>query len=439
MRVGMSRGIALALVTLAACAAEDQDPVELLMRLRDQVMSHAGRIPNYTCIETIRRERFQPDGGFAKQSCDTLLARRQKPDFASTLRLMSIDRLRLDVAYTGEREIYSWAGANKFEDGEIDELIRDGAMGTGPFASMVVAIFTEGARFTFEGDRPEAGRNLMEYSFRVTEEQSRYRVRTHVAPNGWVTTAYTGTLLLDARTAELVRATTRTAELRPETSLCESGTTLEYGIVKLFGVGYLLPKAARQRFIGQNGFEGENTVSFSACREFQAQSTLTFGTAKNRAGGDPYVPAAIPLPAGLPVHVELTTPIDGTRAAAGDRIAGRLIDPIETAQKRTLVAAGAVVDGRLMRVENGRLPTDQLTIALRWEAVDVDGVKTPLTLTPDRRRSGLRITETGGLRRRGEEFELPATGEGRYGVFHFPGRDVRVPAGLKSEWLTAKE
>jgi hypothetical protein len=437
MKMGMSRGLALALATLTAAAAADEDPVELLMRLRDQVMAHAGRIPNHTCVETIRRERYHPVGGISKQACDTLISRRMLPGFESNLKWISTDRLRLDVAFTGEREIYSWAGANKFEEGEIDELVRGGSMGTGPFVSALVAIFSDGGRFTFEGDKRVDGRSLMEYSFRVTEEQSHYRVKGHSAPNWWIITGYSGTLLLDARTAELVRATTRTAELRPETTLCETDTTLEFGLVKLNGVGYLLPKVARQRFIGRDVSEGDNTISFSACREFQAESTLTFRAGKGKIGDFTSKAAVTPLPAGLQVAVRLTTPIDGANAAAGDRIEGRLAQAIETSQKRTLVAEGAVVEGRLMRVENRHAPSEQLTISLRWETVDADGTKTPLILRPNRRASGLRIDVPGGLRSRGEEFELPAPGEGRYATFNFPGRDVQVPATLKSDWLTA--
>jgi hypothetical protein len=437
---GMIRGIALALLAVTAMAAKDEDPVEVLMRLREQVMAHAGRIPNHTCVETIQRDRYQAGGEQSRLSCDALLARRQKSEFPTLLRFLSTDRLRLDVAYTGDREIYSWAGASRFEDGDIDELIHEGAMGTGAFASMLIAIFTEGGRFTFERDSQDGSRSLMEYSFRVPQELSRYRVKAQGSPKQWLITGYTGTLLLDARTAELVRATVRTEELRPETSLCETRTTLEFGVVKLGGVGYLLPKVARQRFIGRSGSEDENSMTFSACREYQAESTLTFAARPGKTdGGGPNLTAAASLPPGLPVIVELVTPIDGTRAAAGESIQGRLAKAIEGQQQRTLVVSGAAVEGRLMRVENRHLPSEELAIALCWETLDVDGVKTPLALRPNRRASGVRIGGLGGLRQRGTEFELPAPGEGRYATFRFPGRDVQVPAGLRSEWLTGEQ
>src|ERR1035438_1243285 len=118
-----------------------EDPVEVLMRLRDQVVERGERIPNHTCVEAIERDRYEPVTGRAPKSCDTLLARRKQADFQKRLKLSSTDWLRLDVAYAGGSEIYSWAGARKFEEGELEDLVPEGATGTGPFATMLLAIF----------------------------------------------------------------------------------------------------------------------------------------------------------------------------------------------------------------------------------------------------------------------------------------------------------
>src|SRR5262249_6533911 len=96
-----------------------------------------------------------------RSESNAIVAPRRQQD--ARLRLATSDRLRLDVAMTAEREIYSWAGANKFEEGEIDELIPRGAMGTGPFASFLLSLFVgRPARFIFEGDTKVDGRTLYE-------------------------------------------------------------------------------------------------------------------------------------------------------------------------------------------------------------------------------------------------------------------------------------
>ena len=417
----------------------DVDPVELLMRVRDQVVEHASRIPNHTCVETIQRDRYEPTAARSSKSCDAILAARQGPSFPPRLRLDTSDRLRLDVAKAPDREIYSWAGATKFEEAEIDEWLPEGAIGTGPFATHLIAVFeNRDPKFIFEGDTTLAGRSLMEYSFAVPRKESHYRVKAH---KEWVITGYTGTLLVDPKTAELVRLTVRTEELPPATTDCETDTTLDYGTVQLGGDDYLLPKLTRQRFIGRDGEEDENTVTFSACREYQAESRLTFAGGAGAAGDAPgSTPAStLDLPPGLPVTVDLITAIDSDQSAAGDVMEGRLTKPIRDARQKTLVPEGARVQGRLMRVETRHSVQPEYTIALRWESVEIDGVKMPISLRPDR-QPGISVSGLPGalvaMRRRGMAIELPRPGEGAYGVYH--SRVGRVESGFRTEWLTAR-
>jgi hypothetical protein len=421
-------------------STRDEDPTEVLMRVRDQVLEHGQRIPNHTCVETVDRERYARIGD-APKSCDAVLARRRVPNFSSQLRLSTTDRLRLDVAFAGDREIYSWAGANKFDDGDIDELIPEGAMGTGPFATFLLSIFIDRApRFVFEGETPLAGRTLYEYSFQVPREESHYR---HKAGKEWVIIGYSGRLLVEPQTGELVRMTVRTQELPPETQSCEVDTSMDYGKVRLSGADFLLPKSTRQRFIARDGSESENQYAFSECRDFQAESSIVFGGGERSAGRAQKVGfTAMPQwPAGLPVNVDVTTTIDSDRAAAGDRIEGRLALPIRDQNGHTLAPQGAKVVGRLMRVEV-RQSSPQVTIALRWETLELEGPALPLSLAPN--RAAKPGTQAGGLaglaalKRRGAEIELPLPGEERCAVFHFAGKRSVVDGGLRTEWFTAK-
>jgi hypothetical protein len=415
----------------------DEDPVELLAQLRDRVASLGGRIPNHTCVETIQRDVFALAAGPAPKSCGALLdAARQRPARAS-LKRQSTDWLRLDVAYshTG-REIYSWAGAGKFEEGEIDELVPEGAMGTGPFTTMLLSAFqNQSTKYVFDGETTLDGRRLFEYSFAVSREQSRYRVK---AGNDWVITGYTGSLLLDPKTAELVRLTVRTEELPAETGTCETTTRLDYGMVELSGNGYMLPKVARQRFIGREGGEAENTMTFSACRDFQADSKVNFDdpapTTDQPAAA---ASAASGLPGGLPVSIELLTAVHFGAAAAGDPIEGRLTAPILDEHGQTLFPKGTPLRGRLMRVETRYGPGAARTVVLRWETINA----IPISLSPKRpsaRETRAGTTPNDVLRRRATSFELPRPGESRYGIFNLPGGSSTLEAGTHSEWLTAR-
>jgi hypothetical protein len=416
-------------------AGSDEDPSEVLMRLRDQVVLHGQRIPNHTCVETIERDRFTPAVEPVPKSCESLLARRKQSNLPAMIRLATTDRLRLDVAMADSREIFSWAGASKFEEGEIDELVPDGAMATGPFATMLFGVFQGRApKFIFEGETTLDQRSVFEYSYEVGIEEAHYRVK---ARGEWLFTGYSGTLWVDTQTAELVRLLVRTDELPAATGLCETDTTLDYSLVHLDKDDYLLPKATRQRFIERGGGEAENRIAFSACREYRGESTLSFGRRKDAAASAvPAAPQTADLPPGLPVIIELTDSIHGDRAAAGDLIGGRLLQPIRDQAGAVLAPAGAALEGRLMRLETRHGRSPETVVSLRWETLEIGGTKVALSLLPKRKTADLKTPAT-GVRQRGIEIELPAPSDVRHGVYHFPGEHPVVESGYRTEWTTA--
>jgi hypothetical protein len=413
--------VLLALAALTPLVAQEVDPTEALMRLRDRLLAHGERIPNHTCVETVTRDYYEPTIPEAPKSCDALFGRRKETPLADLLRLAKTDRLRLDVVLAENRELLSWAGAPRFDEGELDEVIPDGAMGTGAFAAMLLGIFqSPQARYFWEGESKLDGRAALEYSFSVPVEASRYRVKTG---REWIRTAYTGSLWLDAKTAELIRMTVRTDELPAGSHSCETRTTLDYGAVRLGDTDYALPSKATQRFFGRDGSESENTVTFASCREYRGESTLRFGAPVTPAGPAAPVASQAPWPAGLPVTIDLESTVHSGRAAAGDVIYGRLAKAVAG------TPAGATVEGRLMRVELRHGARPQVTISLRWETIDGNGARAPLALVP----------RTATLPRGGRvEIVLPAVSDARYGVYHFPGAQAVMEAGFRTEWTTAR-
>ncbi|HKE26206.1 MAG TPA: hypothetical protein VKB88_27810 [Bryobacteraceae bacterium] len=409
-----------------------ENPVEVLMRLRDRVLEHARKVPNHICVETVERQRFEPVVGRLHKSCEALLDARSRS--APSLRRDSTDWLRLDVGLADNHEIFSWAGAAHFEERDLDEIVPEGAIGTGLFATLLLSVFeNRNPHYQFAGEETVDGRRLFTYSFKVPQAESHYRVKTR--QKDWIVTGYEGELLVNPRTAELVRINVRTDQLPDSTSSCEIDTVMEYGIVPLDGFDYLLPQSTRQRFIGREGDEAENRTGFASCREYRGESTLTFGGSADAKGGAARNRLGVALPAGQAAVIELTKAIAFQGSAAGDPIEGRLAGPLRDTQRDvTLAPQGAKVVGRLMRVETRA--TGQYSIALRWETVELDGMKVPLSLKPNRAIPDLRRSPQGTLQRRGVEIELPRAGEEHYAVYHLTGKDSRLEAGLRTEWVT---
>jgi hypothetical protein len=415
--------------------AADTNSTAVLARLRDRVVSGLRRMPNYTCVETITREYFRPNAAHAPDSCDDLSAHKRESSYK--LLPTALDRLRLDVAVTPARELYSWAGAREFETRDLTEIVGGGPIGTGAFGAFLMSIFTnESAVFTYAGETSGGGRALMEFTYRVAREDSHYRIRI---PDGWVVTGYDGRILADPATNDLVELSIRTDELPPETGSCETGTRLDYHRVTIGDADVLLPHQTSQRFVLRNGVETENVSNFTACREYRGQSTLRF---MDDAGNAPVDPkraqtAPAPLPSDRPVTMELAAPLDTWTAAGGDLIALRLAKPIVDAARHVLVPAGAAVEARLVRVQRYLTRPARAIVVIKPESIERNGVRLPFPVLPNIRQ----IPRVAGnaVKYRGIAMgEIPMPNEIKFGVCQLVGDHVILPKGYRTDWFTAK-
>ncbi|MGA3095628.1 MAG: hypothetical protein ABSF25_04160, partial [Bryobacteraceae bacterium] len=112
------------LLLIAACAAAERDAVNVLARFGEMVRGNASHIPNFTCVETIERQYYRARLSTAPRNCDDLAAEKKKRGYKLTLE--SADRLRLDVRAGITAEMYSWPGANRFDDRDLWDIIGYG-------------------------------------------------------------------------------------------------------------------------------------------------------------------------------------------------------------------------------------------------------------------------------------------------------------------------
>ena len=399
-------------VPYAICAG--QDPAQVLQQVIAKVRARDAAMPNYTCVQTVERDYYQPRGSTLPRSCSTLLQLRDHRPFDLVLGWTMTDRLRLDVTMSERGEIYSWVGASHFEDTGIDQLVRSGPIGTGSFAGFVSVIFRKDSpSFHFEKEAVANGRNFMMYSFQVPREKSSYRVK---AGDSWIRTSYSGTIEVDPETKELVRLTVDSGELPPAAESCATRTDMEFGLERIGEGEFLLPKQGKQRFVAINGQEAENTTTFANCREYRGESSVTFSPAPEPSGAEsknarPVKP--IQLSAGLPFTFELTESIATDRAAAGRHLCRQ-------AGKRPGRCAGTFpADGRSCCAwrSAGRRPGGAVLV-LRLRTVDVKGVKVPLEAV----RDWARMPRTKGGKQR---ILLPQPWEQNAGVFFIEAGPTR--------------
>ena len=423
----------------AACAAAQRDPVEVLARFGEIVRENASRMRNATCVETIERQYYRARLANTPRTCDDLAGEKKRRGYKLTLE--STDRLRLDVRAGPTAEMYSWPGADRFNDREPWDIIGYGPAGTGPFGMYLLQVVQGDATdFAFLGETEAGGRKVFEYSFRVPAERSHYSVQG-------AATAWDGRLLLDPETSDIVRMTTRTSELAPEAFICELRTASDYGRERVGGGELLLSRETRQRFIERAGAEVESIVTFSACRAFQSESRVSFGAGTGEAARGPAkaLPDRLDLPAGLPVTIELTTGIDSAKAAGGDRFTGRLAKAVRDERNTVLVPQGAAVAGRLIEVAVHMKPAE-VALVLHVETVQIEGADVPFHLagrTVPKLEwlreilSSLTIGSGGGSAGITITREPPAP-EGERNTLLFPGTREVLEPGFKTEWVTVK-
>jgi hypothetical protein len=113
-----------AMFPLAMCA--EIDPAALLNQARAKIVENTKRLPKYTCVQTVRRSRFEAIPAVRANDC----AYMRDAEIERGLMLAWTDRFKLDVTVSEGAEIFSWVGAGHFQSEDVDKIVGGGMMGT---------------------------------------------------------------------------------------------------------------------------------------------------------------------------------------------------------------------------------------------------------------------------------------------------------------------
>jgi hypothetical protein len=371
-------GCAGLLIVCAAAFTADTPAQELFNRLRAKVRENVDKVPRYTCVETIARTQHRPQYGKRIDSCPALFAARAA--LTSPGLLLWHDRLRLDVAVGENSEIFSWAGARRFESGNLQDLTASGSTGSGDFGSFLASVFGGFAEgFHFLGEQDTALGRLAGFEYTVPRDKSHYSYSTAGGENGIV--GYKGTFYAVPATAELKRLTVDASEFSSG-EVCRVLDTLDYSTIEIGSGDFLLPNVSRMVVLYRNGEETTNETHYGSCHEFTGETTIRFDDPD-----EPNTPAAATKLAlkGLPprtrIRVKIDPPLNSSTAAAGDPITG-VVEHEVRQNGQTIVRTTDHLRGRLLRLEQFMLPEPRWVVAIRFEAIERDGIEQPVELRP---------------------------------------------------------
>ncbi len=296
-----------------------------LGRIRARAIQNLNRLPNYTCRETIERSRRQPPSN----------------------RFQTVDTVRLEVALVKGKELFGWPGAETFEEGDIGEMVKGGAIGNGNFANHARSIFMSSiAKFTYVGDSTLDGRPAVKWDFRVPEKTSRYMLRIG-DEQGFA--GYHGSLWADPKTFDLMRLEVIADEIPANVPLKQASDRMDYGVVNIGSMDFLLPKGSIMTLTDAKGNESRNHTSFTNCRQYGTESTISFEDAGLDAlpSIDPAKPLEpISVPAGVMIMMVLDNEIMSDKAAVGDAVTATASVGVKKG-KTQVIPKGAKFKGRI--------------------------------------------------------------------------------------------
>jgi hypothetical protein len=351
MRSGIQCAVGL-IVFAAVCAAQSDLPPERikLAHIRMRMQQNQEHLPNYTCLETITRER--------RPSSALVLNARGKPN-----RYLRQDVVRLEVAEVDGREFFAWPGARNFTETEISTFVTGGLSGNGLFSIFARNIFDPAkTSYRFVGETSDSGRPLLRYDFKVSLLSSGYQLKTIY---GQATVPYSGTIWADAKTLDTVRLDIRTEDIPPELRVWTAGDRIDYGRVQIGAQTVLLPQSAEMTLTGFNHWDDRNTIAFTHCKEYGASSVISFGPSDIVPSAAAAPAREIEIPAGLTVGARLETALSSETSTPGGLVHARVEADVKH-KGRILIPKDTVVTGHIRRFDQYLVPVRRFEIALEF-------------------------------------------------------------------------
>jgi hypothetical protein len=229
------------------------DTAELLQRIRSRVAAHLAQLPNCTCHEVIDRSVKR--------------ARSSSFDY--------VDRVELEVAFVGNKELFAQPGQSQFEERSITSFVRSGTIGNGAFGTHAHAIFSsDAASFGYAGTTKKDGHAAIRYDFTVPQEKSSFLLK-HGGAQGII--GYKGSFWVDANTLDLVRIEVKADHIPQYIGVSAVLITLRYSTIKIGNSEYLLPRSSQLAVFDELGDYSVDMINLEHCKEFTGESNITYG------------------------------------------------------------------------------------------------------------------------------------------------------------------
>jgi hypothetical protein len=240
----------LAVLFLAGAAIAD-DPEVLFQRVKAHMSEHLAQLPKYTCHETI--DRITRVGGNWRHR----------------------DTIEFDVAFAGDKELFSRPGMDHFEEQSLEQMAQGGTMSNRAMGSDIDLIFSLNvAEFQYAGAGKKDGRKALRFNLRVPVEKSHYCVRRAGLS---AFTAYEGSVWVEPDTLDLVRVDFKANQIPSSIGVNLVEESLHYKKLTIGKSEFVLPDHSELCTLDAAGNYCLNMVKLDRCHEFVSDSVVTYG------------------------------------------------------------------------------------------------------------------------------------------------------------------
>jgi hypothetical protein len=237
-----------------------------------------------------------------------------------------------------------------------------------------------------------------------------------------VTTGNGGTFFIDPASLILQKLVVETSTLSPETTACESNTSVSYAIARIGADDVPLPREAEWQNLLPDGGETASRVIYSSCAAVRPPAPSSHAA-----------PAFLP---NLPIRLAFDAAIDLDTAAAGDIVSATVTTPVSARHSpQPLVGTGAKARGRILNLEHRPDRGGRFLVAISFDTLESVAGAVPVHMVlehgfNDDDPFSKRVITGGVVLHRSERWpELTLV---------VPGGRHMIPAGFQSRWVTAK-
>jgi hypothetical protein len=210
------------------------------------------KMPNYMCEEII--DRYAREKGAKK--------------------FKDVDTMRLDVAFVGGKEVFGKHTAGKIDKAHPSGLTGHGVTSNGEFTGFARSVFASNVATMhyFGPDQLDGKTNLRrDYSIPLLTSGWTLNYAGRLA-----TVATKGSFWVDPESLELLQLDVIATEIEPGFPMTATRLSIGYGKVWLGRNIVLIPQRSKLFVSSSNGTLERNLVQFRRCREYGADSAISF-------------------------------------------------------------------------------------------------------------------------------------------------------------------